>query len=297
MRSPDLEDALSLGSYPCECSQPLTQITDASAVDKLYNALRYEQRVYDASHSDPGSNCLYMRHYARYCRECRPANAVLQLKEAASGDVLVDCLHKEGIPFTDNPFKKRAHYGSQNPTKTDALIRKFEDHGGALCVFRIKTTMVDARPHRPKPLRRPKAVEPVKALDPRRRQTANQQAFMKWLQDQELDIVDAYSIYNTAGKIHKALLSEGMKLGLFGTQGIKRIRACVDTAKQKEEFVRGDKAENRLWTKTLDCYLRFAEAMDLFWRRITGQKRPDRPSDCDAFRRCNASQGPSVQLR
>ena len=48
---------------------------------------------------------------------------------------------------------------------------------------------------------------------------ANQQAFMKWLQDQELDIVDAYSIYNTAGKIHKTLLSDGMKLGLFGNKG------------------------------------------------------------------------------
>ena len=67
----DLEDALSLGSYPCECSQPLTQITDASAVDKLYNALRMNKEFMTHSFRS-GLKLSLLRHYARYCRECRP---------------------------------------------------------------------------------------------------------------------------------------------------------------------------------------------------------------------------------
>lgn len=269
----DLEDALSSGSYLCVCSQPLTQITDANAVDKLYNALRLNEEFMTHSFKS-GLKLSLLRHYARYCRECRPANAVLQLKEASSGDVLVDCLRKEGIPFTDNRSKKGALWVSKSD-KTDALIRKFEDHGVRF-VFSESKQQWWTRDPSPKTVETPKAVEPVKALDPAVVK-ANQQAFMKWLQDQELDIVDAYSIYNTAGKIHKALLSKGMKLGLFGTQGIKRIRACVDTAKQKEAFVKGAKAENRLWIKTLDCYLRFAEAMDLFGGVLPVKSAPTVP--------------------
>ena len=269
----DLEDALLSGRYLCKLSQPLIQVTDASAVDELYNTLHMSKHFMTYSHK-AGLKLSLLRHYARYCRECRPANAVLQPKEAASGDVLVDCLRKEGIPFTDNRSKKGALWVSKSD-KTDALIRKFEDHGVRF-VFSESKQQWWTRDPSPKTVETPKAVEPVKALDPAVVK-ANQQAFMKWLQDQELDIVDAYSIYNTAGKIHKALFSEGMKLGLFGTQGIKRIRACVDTAKQKEAFVKGDKAENRLWTKTLDYYLRFAEAMDLFGGVLPVKSAPTTP--------------------
>ena len=101
----DLEDALLSGRYLCKLSQPLIQVTDASAVDELYNTLRMSKHFMTYSHK-AGLKLSLLRHYARYCRECRPANAVLQPKEAASGDVLVDCLRKEGIPFTDNRSKK-----------------------------------------------------------------------------------------------------------------------------------------------------------------------------------------------
>ena len=269
----DLEDALLSGRYLCKLSQPLIQVTDASAVDELYNTLRMSKHFMTYSHK-AGLKLSLLRHYARYCRECRPANAVLQPKEAASGDVLVDCLRKEGIPFTDNRSKKGALWVSKSD-KTDALIRKFEDHGVRF-VFSESKQQWWTRDPSPKTVETPKAVEPVKALDPAVVK-ANQQAFMKWLQDQELDIVDAYSIYNTAGEINKALLSDGMKLGLFGAQGIKCIRACVDTAKQKEAFVKGDKAENRLWTKTLDHYLRCAEAMDLFGGVLPVKSAPTTP--------------------
>lgn len=269
----DLEDALLSGRYLCKLSQPLIQVTDASAVDELYNTLHMSKHFMTYSHK-AGLKLSLLRHYARYCRECRPANAVLQPKEAASGDVLVDCLRKEGIPFTDNRSKKGALWVSKSD-KTDALIRKFEDHGVRF-VFSESKQQWWTRDPSPKTVETPKAVEPVKALDPAVVK-ANQQAFMKWLQDQELDIVDAYSIYNTAGEINKALLSDGMKLGLFGAQGIKCIRACVDTAKQKEAFVKGDKAENRLWTKTLDHYLRFAEAMDLFGGVLPVKSAPTTP--------------------
>lgn len=63
--------------------------------------------------------------------------------------------------------------------------------------------------------------------------------------------------------------------GLLGIQEIDSIRACINAAKQKESFIQGDKAENSLWTQTLDCYLRFARIPKGFRQHSAGRGAPN----------------------
>lgn len=260
----DLEDALSSGRYLRGPSQSLVQMTDANAVDKLCDALRANKQFMLSYKS--GYKLSLLRQYARYCRENQTALADgPQPQAAASGGVPVGRLREESISHTDNRSTNDGVLASK-ADKAGAPVRELEDPQRHSACPEMKQQRWTGAPS-------PKAVEAAETVDPAVVKS-NQRSFLEWLRHEEPDIVDVYSLYGTARKVHKALLSEGMGLGLLGVQGIDNIRACVKAAKRKEAFIRGDMDENCLWTKALDRYLRYAEAKDAYIKALTAKDVP-----------------------
>lgn len=246
----DLEAALSSNRYLHHLTQPLVETEDADAIDRLYGELSTNKQFMRSYRS--GVKLSLLRHYARYCRERQPAATVARRQEAApSGDALIDRLKKDGISYADNRPKNGALWISQSP-KTDALIKEAKAQGVQF-VFSEAKQQWWTRDVSPKSIGKPEAIRPETVK-------RNQNAFFEWLRAQGFDTVDIYTIYGIARKIHAMLLEEGVTSGLFGTCEIDRLQACINVAKQKVAFTKGDKKEDRLWTKAVNCYLQFAES-------------------------------------
>lgn len=246
----DLEDVLSSHRYLHHLTHSLVETTNAEDVDRLYNDLSANKLFMRSYRS--GVKLSLIKHYARYCRENQSFFKSESHEEVIStGDVLIDRLKKDGIPYVDNRSKNGALWIAQTP-QTEALLQDAKAQGISF-VYSNSKQQWWTRDASPKEIRYGETIDPgiVKR---------NQQAFNNWLKEQGFDTLDLFSIYGTARKIHTMLLENGAVLGLFGIADVNRIRICVSSAKQEEAFVRGDKLEGRLWTKAVDSYMRFAES-------------------------------------
>lgn len=265
----DIEDVLSSHRYLHHLTRPLVDTTDADAVDQLYNDLSTNKQFMRSYRS--GVKLALLRHYARYLRENQLSVKTEPFQETAlSGDILIDRLKKDGIPYVDNRSKNGALWIAQS-SKTDAFLKDAKAQGIHF-VFSESKRQWWTRDSSPKKVRSAETIDT--ALVKR-----NQNAFVDWLRAQDYDTVEAFSMYGTARKIHAMLLTQGSALGLFGLQGIVSIKACARIARTKSDFIQGDRQERGLWTKALDSYLRFAEEQEVSMRSTPEKDIPVESTD------------------
>ena len=304
----DLEESLSSHRYPNHLPQSLIQTTDAAAIDSLYNVLRINKQFMH-SHR-PGLKLSLLRYYTRYCKE-HPSESEEESRSEVSSmeDMPSAQLESDDISHADERTQSDAQEIPKSP-QVDLPARESPDQGIPPAISEAKPqeqaqasafkaqeipespqadlparkspdqgippAISEAKPQEQTQTSALKAIGYSEASDPDIVQL-NQHAFSRWLREQAFGVADAFAIYGTAGKIHKALLAEGMCQGLLGIQEIDSIRACINAVKQKESFIQGDKAENSLWTQTLDCYLRFAESQKGSASTAQAVARPTEP--------------------
>ncbi|MGM9602018.1 MAG: hypothetical protein ACI3W5_10650 [Faecousia sp.] len=245
----DLEDILVSHRYYHRLSCPLSETTDAAAVDTLYDDLCANRQFMRSNRS--GVKLSLLRHYAHFCREQNIESVSAQWKEeTSSGDSLIDRLKKDRISYVDNRPKNGALWFAQT-SGTDALIKDFKARGMQFSFSPTKQQWW-TRDSSPTSIPKKEDVDPSTIK-------ANQQAFIAWLKRQDYDAVDQLSIYGTTRKIHTMLLSDGTAEGLFGIQNFELVRSCAIAVRKKNKFLLGNRNERGLWTQSLDCYLHFAE--------------------------------------
>ena len=244
----DLEDILSSHIYLHRLSGSLVETTDADAIDGLYDDLSSNRQFMRSYRS--GLKLSLLKHYARYCREHKAETANEPRKETrSSGDALIDRLKEDRIAYVDNRPKNGALWIART-SKTDALIRDFK-------AKRMQFIFSESKQQWWTRDTSPVVSKKVETTADPAIVKQNQQAFISWLKKQDYDMVELLSIYGAARKIHAMLISEGMASGLFGVQELSSVRSLADAAKRKEKFKKGAIAERRLWSQSLDCYLRF----------------------------------------
>ena len=231
-------------------SRSLMGMRDAAAVDALYDDLSANRQFMRAYRS--GVKLSLLKHYARYCRENKTdAAGDGQETSPPDSDVLIERLKRDRIAHADYRSKGGTLWIEQTP-KTDDLIRYFTAQGVHFSFSEIRQQWGT----RDQTMIAPPVQE---TLDPAVVRH-NQNAFVEWLRAQEYDTVEVFSMYGTARKIHALLLDQGSALGLFGIRGWEKLRLYAIAVREKRDFIQGDRQERGLWTKTLDGYLRFAQA-------------------------------------
>lgn len=247
----NLQNALTDNIYLHHLNQPLMETTDAAAVDQLYNDLRknkYFMRSYGS-----GLKLSLIKHYARYCRENEPAGKSEPAKEyASSGDVLIDRLKKEAIPYIDNRSKNGALWIDRSP-KADAIVNDATAQGlhFVYSAFKQQWWTRDPSP---------------KAANEHFEYSANmekktREAFFQWLKSEITDPVDLFSVYGTIRKIHM-LLQKSSELGLFGVPGSQNVQNTLSKVQLMREFITGDKIEKGLWSQSIQYYLRYIQSLE-----------------------------------
>ena len=261
----ELEDAISSHKYLHHLTRSLIESTDANAIDQLYNDLSANRQF---MHSyKPSVKLSLLKHYAHYCRENKVADMTNNTKEetASTDDALIDRLKRDGISYIDNRPKNGALWIAKT-LKTDVLIRDFKSQGVHFSFSEAKqqwwTRDQTKKATTASDISYPTIIK------------QNQNTFIEWLRTQNYDAVEVFSIYGTARKIHKMLLTERSPSGLFGIQGLESIRESAKVARTKKDFILGNRQERGLWTATLDSYLRFAEEQETSIERIPVEEKP-----------------------